>query len=53
MRNARDILAQRVLLFDGGMGTYYKGRPAWNANRRTSPTPQGSWPSIGNTSRPG
>ena len=26
MRNARDILAQRVLLFDGGMGTYYKGR---------------------------
>ena len=27
MRNAREILKDRVLLLDGGMGTYYKGRP--------------------------
>ena len=48
MRNARDILAQRVLLFDGGMGTYYKfdgtpvpchtyllTRDAWQARKDT------------------
>ena len=36
MRNARDILAQRVLLFDGGMGTYYKGRPGQECEQALS-----------------
>ena len=27
MRNVREILKKRPLLFDGGMGTYYKSKP--------------------------
>ena len=41
MRNARDILAQRVLLFDGGMGTYYKGRPGQECEQASLTDPEG------------
>src|SRR5699024_11234940 len=41
MRNARDILAQRVLLFDGGMGTYYKGRPGQECEQANLADPEG------------
>ena len=41
MRNARDILAQRVLLFDGGMGTYYKGRPGQECEQASLTDPAG------------
>ena len=41
MRNARDILAQRVLLFDGGMGTYYKGRPGLECEQANLADPAG------------
>ncbi len=41
MKNARDILRDRVLLFDGGMGTYYKGRPGLACERANLDDPAG------------
>ena len=41
MRNAREILKDRVLLFDGGMGTYYKGRPGLECEQANLADPAG------------
>ena len=41
MQNARDILKDRVLLFDGGMGTYYKGRPGLECEQANLADPDG------------
>lgn len=35
MSDVRTLLKKRPLLFDGGMGTYYKGAPAGNVSRQT------------------
>ncbi len=35
MLDVRKLLVQRPLLFDGGMGTYYKAKPGRNASRQT------------------
>ena len=34
MRNVREILKKRPLLFDGGMGTYYKSKPGQESASR-------------------
>lgn len=41
MKNARDILRDRVLVFDGGMGTYYKGRPGLECEQANLADPEG------------
>ena len=41
MKNARDILRDRVLVFDGGMGTYYKGRPGLECEQANLTDPEG------------
>lgn len=41
MKNARDILRDRVLVFDGGMGTYYKGRPGMECEQANLADPEG------------
>lgn len=41
MKNARDILRDRVLVFDGGMGTYYKGRPGMECEQANLTDPEG------------
>ena len=41
MKNARDILRDRVLVFDGGMGTYYKGRPGMECEQANLVDPEG------------
>lgn len=41
MKNARDILRDRVLVFDGGMGTYYKGRPGLECEQANLVDPEG------------
>ena len=41
MRNAREILKDRVLLLDGGMGTYYKGRPGLECEQANLADPEG------------
>lgn len=41
MKNARDILRDRVLVFDGGMGTYYKGRPGLKCEQANLADPEG------------
>ena len=41
MRSARDILRDRVLLFDGGMGTYYKGRAGLECEQANLADPDG------------
>ena len=38
MTDIREYLARKPLLFDGGMGTYYKAAPG--AKWPTSPTPR-------------
>lgn len=35
MKDVREILKKRPLLFDGGMGTYYKAKPGRNVSRQT------------------
>ena len=41
MKNAREILKDRVLLFDGGMGTYYKARPGLECEQANLEDPAG------------
>ena len=41
MKNAREILRDRVLVFDGGMGTYYKGRPGLECEQANLSDPEG------------
>ena len=41
MKNARDILKDRVLLFDGGMGTYYRSRPGLECEQANLADPDG------------
>lgn len=41
MKNARDILRDRALVFDGGMGTYYKGRPGMECEQANLVDPEG------------
>ena len=41
MQNARDILKDRVLLFDGGMGTYYKAKPGLECEQANLIDPEG------------
>ena len=41
MNNARDILRDRVLLFDGGMGTYYKAAPGLECEQANLADPEG------------
>ena len=41
MKNARDILKDRVLLFDGGMGTYYHSRPGLECEQANLTDPDG------------
>ena len=41
MKNARDILKDRVLLFDGGMGTYYHSRPGLECEQANLADPDG------------
>ena len=40
MTDIREYLAHKPLLFDGGMGTYYKRHRARTAKWPTSPTPR-------------
>ena len=40
MTDIREYLAHKPLLFDGGMGTYYKAAPGAAAKWPTSPTPR-------------
>lgn len=41
MQNVRAILQDRVLLLDGGMGTYYKGRPGLECEQANLADPEG------------
>ena len=41
MQNARDILKDRVLLFDGGMGTYYRSRAGLECEQANLADPEG------------
>lgn len=41
MQNVRAILQDRVLLLDGGMGTYYKGRPGLECEQANLVDPEG------------
>ena len=41
MQNARDILKDRVLLFDGGMGTYYRSRAGLECEQANLIDPEG------------
>ena len=41
MNNARDILRDRVLLFDGGMGTYYRSRAGLECEQANLADPEG------------
>ena len=41
MLNVREILARRPLLFDGGMGTYYKARPGQECEQANQTDPEG------------
>ena len=41
MTDIREYLARKPLLFDGGMGTYYKAKPGQECEKwPTSPTPR-------------
>ena len=40
MTDIREHLAHKPLLFDGGMGTYYKAAPGADCEMATSPTPR-------------
>ena len=41
MRNVREILKKRPLLFDGGMGTYYKSKPGQECEQANLTDPEG------------
>ena len=41
MLNVRRLLAQRPLLFDGGMGTYYKAKPGQECEQANLTDPEG------------
>ena len=41
MKNAREILQDRVLVLDGAMGTYYKGRPGLECEQANTADPEG------------
>ena len=41
MKNAREILRDRVLVLDGAMGTYYKGRPGLECEQANTADPEG------------
>ena len=41
MQNARDILNDRILLFDGGMGTYYRSRAGLECEQANLIDPEG------------
>ena len=41
MLDVRKILARRPLLFDGGMGTYYKSRPGQECEQANLTDPEG------------
>ena len=41
MRNVREILKKRPLLFDGGMGTYYKAKPGQECEQANLTDPEG------------
>ena len=41
MLDVRKLLAQRPLLFDGGMGTYYKAKPGQECEQANLTDPEG------------
>ena len=41
MKDVREILAARPLLFDGGMGTYYKAKPGQECEQANLLDPEG------------
>ena len=41
MKDVREILKKRPLLFDGGMGTYYKGAPGRECEQANRLDPEG------------
>jgi len=41
MKDVREILKKRPLLFDGGMGTYYKGKPGQECEQANQTDPEG------------
>ena len=47
MLDVRKLLAQRPLLFDGGMGTYYKAKPGQECEQANLTTPRAFWRCTG------
>ena len=50
MNDIREFLSRRPLLFDGGMGTYYKAAPGIECERANQTDPAGVQAEIGRAS---